>query len=78
MIVNVLTGVFQLASDLRKESNPCGQETSASAWATQVLKGFSCRMSYELTAKKPSKSHLTTRMVTSSSKPSPQKSAAAL
>src|SRR4029077_1219055 len=53
-------------------------QTSLEAGLTRVSEHSYCGMFYELTVGEPSKLHLTTRIVTSSSKLSPQKSAATL
>ena len=68
---------FDMESDFRKGKNECGRWLRQSR-SGQDLKCPTRGMYYELTAEEPSKLHLTTRMVTSSPKASPQKSAALL
>src|ERR1700674_2797917 len=79
MIVNTLTTCHSgwRATSERRGTNVDGRYLRWSR-SRQDLKCPTRGMLYELTVGEPSKLHLTTRMVTSSSKLSPQKSAAAL
>src|SRR5260221_9858015 len=62
-----------------QRGNEPGQDASAPVIGPAGLEAFLCEMGYEVRAAEPSKPHLTTRMVTSSLKPTPlQKSAALL
>ncbi len=79
MIASRLTGVsFRMESDFQKRKNECRSDACALYELPHDLKHFSRGLSYAVTDGEPSKWHLTTRMVTSSLKSSPQKSAAEL
>jgi hypothetical protein len=80
MFVSMLTGAsFGMEIDVPSERRNMGRKHRRHAGGTRRTCSVSlCEISYEVEVGEPSKSHLTTRMVTSSLKSSPQKSAAVL
>jgi hypothetical protein len=78
MRVSMLTrGSFGKGDRRPEREKKSGREASAARWWNARAE-FLGDLSYEVKAGEPAKSHLTTRMVTSSLKSSPQKSAAVL
>jgi hypothetical protein len=69
---------LRMASDFRRGGPGVSEGNLPQPGVKRAERAASCGLFYELTVEEPSKSHLTTRMVTSSLKLSPQKSAAAL
>src|SRR5713101_956018 len=80
MLVSILTGVyFGMEIDVPTERRNLGGKHPRHAGGSHRTYSVSLGdMSYEAKVREPLKSHLTMRMVTSSLKSSPQKSAAAL
>ncbi len=77
MAADTLTVVFRDGNRRPERKKESGREASAARVAPVGLAVF-LSVSYEVKVGEPLKSHLTTRMVTSSLKASPQKSAAVL
>ena len=79
MLVSMLTGVsIGMEIDVSSESRNLGGTHPGQVGTRRPFSVSLGDMSYEVRVAEPLKSHLTTRMVTSSLKSSPQKSAAVL
>src|SRR5260370_36441146 len=78
MIVSTLTGGLSGWRSTFRVRKGIGAVVSAELWWHRTCSISLGDTAYEVTVREPSKTHFTTRMVTSSLKASPQKTASAL